>query len=363
MSSLCCIIHNVYHSSHKLIKMSSKIWTGKFKIFVIIAMLAVSLTILYYYLQELSYRPGLEESRDALFIYHEVLNQVQRNFSKDAITQLRNEILQFEMADSERYFILSQENTPLHTKLSYYLPGLSRSSIIDDTIWSSLPKVSPFAGKHFQRCSLVGNGGILRNSSCGQQIDAADFVFRCNLAPVKMFQEDAGSKTNFTTMNPTIINTRYNNLDDMFDIIEMNSDIGEHHGLLWVPCLAYSGSDTLCKKIRAKYDRTDPVMVIGHPDHYRSIKTFWKKRDQSNRLSTGFYLLSTAIQLCDEVHLFGFWPFDGIVEENQLEKVPYHYYDDLERSNFHTFSREFHSLLKLHLQGVLSLHPHHCHRN
>ncbi|XP_035693970.1 alpha-2,8-sialyltransferase 8E-like [Branchiostoma floridae] len=72
------------------------------------------------------------------------------------------------------------------------------------------PKLSPFENKRFNTCSLVGNGGILKGSGCGKEIDASEFVFRFNMAPMdEKYLEDIGNKTNLITMNPSMIKYRY----------------------------------------------------------------------------------------------------------------------------------------------------------
>lgn len=317
--------------------------------------------MMYFYQQSQQYTPGIAESDDAMFIYHEVISRLHDGWNQAAITKLRDEILQAEMTDSARYFIVTKQNSPLHTTLYHYLSkGIKTYTSVNEVLWSKLPKKSPLADKHFKRCSLVGNGGILLESGCGKEIDKADFVFRCNLAPVKNFEEDAGSKTNFTTMNPTLISESYNYLETENDVKNLLKDLREHHGLLWLPCFSYFKAAYSCQALLPKYTVADPQLVIGHPDHYQSVSSFWRSRGQSQRLSTGFYLLSTALQMCDQIHLFGFWPFDFVIDHHGSKFTPYHYYNNITKSSYHVFTKEFHSLLSLHLQGVLRLHPHKC---
>ena len=54
----------------------------------------------------------------------------------------------------------------------------------------------------YQRsCAVVGNSGILLNSSYGRLIDQHDLVIRANLQAVKGYERDVGTKMNITSIN------------------------------------------------------------------------------------------------------------------------------------------------------------------
>ncbi len=72
-------------------------------------------------------------------------------------------------------------------------------------------------------------------------------------------------------------------------------------------------------------------------------------------LFTGFYLATAALELCDEVHLYGFWPFPYTFYSNDL--IRYHYFDKVKaKSGTHSMALEFWELWKMHQEGILRLH-------
>ena len=61
-------------------------------------------------------------------------------------------------------------------------------------------------------CAIVGNGGILRNSGCGEEIDSHNLVMRMNLAPITGFTADVGTKAHLNLVNYEKLTWLYGNL-------------------------------------------------------------------------------------------------------------------------------------------------------
>uniref|UniRef100_A0A672RP74 ST8 alpha-N-acetyl-neuraminide alpha-2,8-sialyltransferase 5 n=1 Tax=Sinocyclocheilus grahami TaxID=75366 RepID=A0A672RP74_SINGR len=107
------------------------------------------------------------------------------------------------------FLFTTKRNTPSGTKLRYEV-DTSGILHISPEIFKMFPDDMPYSKSQFKKCAVIGNGGIIKNSKCGREIDAADFVFRCNIPPISdMYSEDVGSKTDLVTVNPSIITERY----------------------------------------------------------------------------------------------------------------------------------------------------------
>ncbi|XP_077864103.1 alpha-N-acetylneuraminide alpha-2,8-sialyltransferase-like [Saccoglossus kowalevskii] len=204
---------------------------------------------------------------------------------------------------------------------------------------------------HYKLCSVVGNGGILKNSRCGAEIDKADYVFRANLPSIRNFTDDAGKKTNLSSFNPSIISNRYHN-----NLSGFKEDLDAYQGLI-----LFSRTETIkgAKRSFLSYviENTTLSDLEVELNYLFAVETFWLC---NKRVTTGLLLVSLALTRCDELNLFGFWPFDTDKEGNY---VPYHYTEDSnwkEALKLHNMPCEFQILRELHIKGVLKLHIEKC---
>ncbi|CAM4674002.1 unnamed protein product [Leuciscus chuanchicus] len=254
-------------------------------------------------------------------------------------------------------FILTQRNTAINQSIQYETSTTSTYKI-DAALHSMLPKDYPWSGRRLGRCAVVGSGGILKNSSCGREIDSTDFVIRFNLAAVN--DSDVGLKTDLITINPSQIYREYKNLEKNPDpLVERVSVYG--NASLIIPAFAY----TFCTPASIKTlkvlqpIRPQQPVVFFSPSYLRTLDRFWKGCGlREVRLSSGLILISTALELCEHVHVYGFWPFDSDLQD---QPIPYHYYDQMMPHPYmHKMPEEFVQLLQLHSQGALTLHLQPC---
>ncbi|XP_016322149.1 alpha-2,8-sialyltransferase 8E-like, partial [Sinocyclocheilus anshuiensis] len=97
---------------------------------------------------------------------------------------------------------LTKRNTAVNQTIPYETSKI-KTYKMNAVIHSMLPEDFPWSGRRLGRCAVVGSGGILKNSSCGREIDSADFVIRFNLATIN--DSDVGLKTDLITINPSQI--------------------------------------------------------------------------------------------------------------------------------------------------------------
>lgn len=95
------------------------------------------------------------------------------------------------------------------------------------------------------------------------------------------------------------------------------------------------------------------------------LARYWRNKHLSpKRLSTGILMYTLASAICDEIHLYGFWPF--AFDPNTREDLPYHYYDKkgtkftTKWQESHQLPAEFQLLYRMHGEGLAKLTLSHC---
>ncbi|XP_036384217.1 alpha-2,8-sialyltransferase 8E isoform X2 [Megalops cyprinoides] len=258
------------------------------------------------------------------------------------------------------FLFTTKRNTPSGTKLRYEV-DTSGILHISPEIFKMFPDDMPYTKSQFKKCAVIGNGGIIKNSKCGKEIDSADFVFRCNIPPISdKYAVDVGYKTDIVTINPSIITERFQKLEKwrkpFYEVLQRYENSS-------VVLPAFYNTRNTDVSFRVKYMLDDFDSQKGvyffHPQYLLNVQRFWSLQGvRAKRLSSGLMLVTAAMELCEEVHLYGFWAFPmnpaGIF-------ITHHYYDNVKpRPGFHAMPHEIFNFLHLHSRGILQVHTSPC---
>ncbi|KAM9780384.1 alpha-2,8-sialyltransferase 8F-like [Neosynchiropus ocellatus] len=254
--------------------------------------------------------------------------------------------------------IISRANTPLGSVISG--PSVPRDYLVKTAEYQFFPEVSPLSSDSYDTCAVVGNGGILQNSSCGKTIDSSDFVIRCNLPPLfGGWEEHVGMKSDLVSANPTIFEKVFGTKPEhqrlLLEKVHPFKD-----AMILIPAFSYR-THLVLRAVKALQHFKSPTRpVFLNPKYMDRLKRFWSRRGVAvSRLSSGLMMVSMALEVCKHVHVYGFWPFSKHPFGQHL--LRHHYYDDVPpKAHFHKMPVEFERLLELHLKGVIQLHLGNC---
>ncbi|XP_016344229.1 alpha-2,8-sialyltransferase 8B-like [Sinocyclocheilus anshuiensis] len=284
-------------------------------------------------------------------------------FNRTLSNLIRKHILRF--LDAERDISILKSTFKPGDVIHYIFDRQSTTNI-SENLYHLLPTVSPMKNQHYKQCAIVGNSGILLNSSCGREIDSHDFVIRCNLAPVEEYAADVGLRTSLVTMNPSVVQRAFQDLNSEEWVQRFVHRLQSLSGsVLWIPAfMAKGGEERVEWAIR---------LILLHTVNVRTafpslrllhaVRGYWLTNHvQIKRPTTGLLMYTMATRFCDEIHLYGFWPF---AHDPDGKSVKYHYYDTLtyhytSGASPHTMPLEFQTLHALHRQGALRLHTGPC---
>ncbi|XP_035523398.1 sia-alpha-2,3-Gal-beta-1,4-GlcNAc-R:alpha 2,8-sialyltransferase [Morone saxatilis] len=294
-------------------------------------------------------------------------NSSKWSYNSTAFIQLKKEISQY--IDIPHNFTLTRGSVRIGQLMHYDYSSHKYVFSIGENFRSLLPEASPIINKHYNVCAVVGNSGILTGSRCGAQIEKFDFVFRCNFAPTEIFKKDVGRRTNMTTFNPSILEKYYNNLLTVQDRNNFFLSLKKLDGaILWIPAFFFHTSATVTRTLVDFFveHRGQLKVQLAWPGNIMQyVNSYWKTKQLSpKRLSTGILMYTLASSMCDQIHLYGFWPFGW--DPNTGKELPYHYYDKkgtkftTKWQESHQLPAEFKLLYKMHTEGLLKLTLSHC---
>ncbi|XP_044034397.1 alpha-N-acetylgalactosaminide alpha-2,6-sialyltransferase 2 isoform X2 [Siniperca chuatsi] len=225
------------------------------------------------------------------------------------------------------------------------------------------------------RCAVVGNGGILKDSKKGKEIDSHHYVFRTNGVIIKGFEQDVGSRTTHYTFST---NTLMNSMNSYAGVGYRGPPLSKETRYVFLPD---HDRDYLLMKAAATHTAVesgrergkDPTKYFGedvsaeklkmyHPDFIRYVRNRFLRSNilktrykDIYRPSTGAVMLLAALHTCNKVSAYGFMTPD-------FKNYSDHYYDSKYHPvGFyvnHDLQMETTLWQQLHQAGLIQLYMH-----
>ena len=186
-----------------------------------------------------------------------------------------------------------------------------------------------------QICAVVGASRNLLGSGYGELIDAHDVVFRVNRAPTDAYDSDVGVKTTHHVMWPRDLD------ENQFDTDAF---------LLMIPITANTKDvfDRITNLVENDLGWDAQRVRIVHPEFVMYVHEEWTEGWMAYP-STGFIALMIALNVCDEVDVFGF----GADASGRWDR----YYEDVPEdvSQFHPADIEARLRREMDEKGILEV--------
>ncbi|XP_078689013.1 alpha-2,8-sialyltransferase 8B-like [Branchiostoma floridae x Branchiostoma belcheri] len=314
-------------------------------------------------------RPARQESQSQR---QDFIHPVEKEWelNRTALLELRRRLKPLETAAN---FVLSQDSLAKKRKLPLMFERTrKRLYYVKEKHLNSMPQVSPFVNRSLGVCSLVGNSGILTGSKCGQKIDSGDFVIRFNMPPVcRPYLDDIGTRTDMVTAIRDRMRSKWGLMQTGTGkkkfLHHLHDQYGQDTFIVSAPFTVYKDIEALLnitEVLRSSNSSVVPLFIS--PIHVKQAIQTWGKlglklEKGKINFSSGFYYTSVALELCDQVNIYGFWPFRT---DREGRPVRYHYYKSVDsgglNNSWHEMDKEFEKLSQLHNQGVLQVITGNC---
>ncbi|XP_022091994.1 alpha-N-acetylgalactosaminide alpha-2,6-sialyltransferase 6-like [Acanthaster planci] len=168
-------------------------------------------------------------------------------------------------------------------------------------------------------CALVSSSGYLLGKGAGNEIDSHSCVIRMNMAPVRGYQNDVGNRTTLQVLNFFMIGLKAEELPPGSRVMVWG---------LFRRSKYLEKALNLAKRLRA-----------GSTFHGQTVEgereasaLFTKETGQplggtNSWLSTGWFTLMIAVDICQETHVYGMVTSDYCAN-NPRRDFRYHYYSN-----------------------------------
>ncbi|XP_067109746.1 alpha-N-acetylgalactosaminide alpha-2,6-sialyltransferase 3 isoform X1 [Osmerus mordax] len=192
----------------------------------------------------------------------------------------------------------------------------------------SIPKQEPLK-LHCDVCSIVSSSGQMLSRAAGPDIDRSSCIWRMNNAPTRGFEPDVGRRTTLRVVSHTSVPLLLQKPQLFFG--QANDTVY----VVWGPLrnMRTDGKGVVYNMLRqALGNYPDARIYVTTEDRMNYCDMVFKKETGKDRiqsgsyLSTGWFTLILAMDMCKEIHVYGMIN-DTYCKTEHYRKVPYHYYE------------------------------------
>ncbi|XP_050782896.1 alpha-N-acetylgalactosaminide alpha-2,6-sialyltransferase 6 isoform X3 [Gopherus flavomarginatus] len=179
---------------------------------------------------------------------------------------------------------------------------------------------------HCHQCVIITSSSHLLGSKLGSEIDQSECVIRMNDAPTTGYEADVGNRTTIRVVAHSSI---YRVLKRPQEFVNKTP---ETILIFWGPPSKMQKS---LLKILQHVSMSFPNLsaYVVSPGRMKQFDDSFrgetgKDREKSRSwLSTGWFTMVIAVELCDKVHVYGMVPPNYCSRRPQPGKMAYHYYE------------------------------------
>ncbi|XP_035278981.1 alpha-N-acetylgalactosaminide alpha-2,6-sialyltransferase 3 isoform X2 [Anguilla rostrata] len=192
----------------------------------------------------------------------------------------------------------------------------------------SIPKQEPLK-LNCDVCSVVSSSGQMLGRQAGAEIDQASCVWRMNNAPTKGFERDVGRRTTLRVVSHTSVPLLLQRQQYFFG---QNNDTVY---VIWGPLrnMRKDGKGIVYNMLRQVMDSYPQARIyvtteerMNYCDRVFKEETGKDRIQSGSYLSTGWFTLILAMDMCKEIRVYGMIN-DTYCRTEGYKKVPYHYYE------------------------------------
>ncbi|KAM4604832.1 alpha-N-acetylgalactosaminide alpha-2,6-sialyltransferase 3 [Polymixia lowei] len=192
----------------------------------------------------------------------------------------------------------------------------------------SIPKQEPLK-LHCELCSIVSSSGQMLGQAAGPQIDRSSCIWRMNNAPTRGFEKDVGRGTTLRVVSHTSVPLLLQKPQYFFG--QANDTVY----VVWGPLrnMRKDGKGIVYNMLRQAVENYPQARIyvtteerMNHCDMVFKKETGKDRIQSGSYLSTGWFTLILAMDMCKEIHIYGMIN-NTYCKTEGYRKVPYHYYE------------------------------------